>query len=134
MAPMPMSNDQALAYAHAHRDTSAGVVTATNKLRVPICRVVFLSLAHHESRVNQAGATEKSRGNLDPTEQPLLELGQDSLMMFPIVQAGASDMTVTAFGCDRTDKHLGRYVVDENKVVFQKTISLADQGKVVIAP
>ena len=131
--PMPMNNEQALAYAHAHRDPTIGVVTAVNQLRVPICRVVFLSIAHRESRVNQAGATEKERGNLDPTEQPLLAPGKDSIMTFPNVESGASDMAVTAFGCDRTEKHLGMYVVDENAVVFQKTISLADQGKVVIA-
>lgn len=131
-APMPMTNDQALAYAQAHRDPNMGVLTAVNKLAVPICRIVLLSVENRSSTVIQAGAHDPHHGDLDPRDEPLLEPGQDSLVTFD-KQPAANSMAVTAFGCDRTDKHLGKYVVDENKVLFEQTVAIADQGKLVIA-
>jgi len=131
MAPAPMTNDQALAYARAHRDTSIGVVTAVNSLGAPICRLVFLDVARREPFVNQAGPHERRRGNLDPSEQPLLAPGEKNLVSFPAT--GATNMVVTAFGCDRLEKHMGMYVVDENRVLFQQTVAVQDQGRVVLA-
>jgi hypothetical protein len=132
-APMPMTNDQALAYAQAHRDPNLAVVHAVNRLPVPVCRIVLLSVADRASWVDQAGPHDPHRGSLDPTEEPLLAPGENTLMTFGKSASNAADMAVTAFGCDRTDKHFGRYVTDENNVVFQKTVAIADQGTVVIA-
>ena len=111
MTPMaPMTNDQALAYAQAHRANDLGLVTATNRLGAPICRLVFLSSDHRSPFVNQAGATDPQRGNLDPTRHPLLGPGQESLVTFAKVGSAASGhdtMTVTAFGCFRNNKSVG---------------------------
>jgi hypothetical protein len=132
--PMPMSNEDALAYARAHRDPTIGVVTASNRLGVAVCRLVFLSLERHEPFVNQAGPTNRMRGNLDPSDEPLLKPGEQNLVSFPNdPNAPGGSMAVTAFGCERTDRHFGRYVVDEDTVVFQQTIAIRDQGQVVLA-
>jgi hypothetical protein len=129
--PVPMSNDDALAYARAHRDPNMGVLHAVNRLAVPVCRIVLLSLADHTSDVDQAGPHDPHRGNRDPSDEPLLAPGENTLMTF--TKSSAGDVAVTAFGCERTDRHLGRYVVDEDRVVFQRTVAIADQGTVVIA-
>jgi hypothetical protein len=128
-----MNNEQALAYARAHRDPTIGVLKASNHLTVPICRVVVLSVERREPFVNPAGPHERRRGCLDPSDEPLLVAGGDGLLSFPNDPNAAQqgNMVVTAFGCDRTDKHLGRYVVDENAVVFQRTLPMVDQGQVV---
>jgi hypothetical protein len=132
-APMPMTNEQALAYAQAHRDPNMGVVHAVNRLAVPVCRIVLLSVADRASWVDQAGPHDPHRGSLDPTDEPLLAPGENTLMTFGKSPSGAADMAVTAFGCERPDKHFGMYVTDENKVVFQRTVAIADQGTVVLA-
>ncbi len=128
--PLPMNDAQALDYARAHRDTTIGIVHATNSFAVPICRLVFLS-EHRTPLVNQAGPHERQRGNLDPSDAPLLAPGQNAIVTFPN-EPGA--MIVTAFGCDRTDKHMGMYVVDENRVLFQKTVAVRDQGRLDLVP
>ncbi|MFT3693992.1 MAG: hypothetical protein QM831_12685 [Kofleriaceae bacterium] len=133
--PAPMTNDQALAYAHAHRDPNLGALTATNQLGREVCRVVFLMPNDHKTFVVQKGPTDPNRGNLDPTDQPLLEVGEQSIMTMPLVpdQPGARSYIITAFGCDRPDRHHGMYVVDENKVLYQQTLALSDQAKLVLA-
>lgn len=130
--PTPMNDQQALAYAHAHPYTGGNMMTAVNHLAVPVCRLVFLAVEQRKPYVNQAGATDPNRGNLDPTDEPLLQPGKDSPVFFPNVTPSQSSMVVTAFGCERTEKHLGMYVVDQKAVLYQETVPVAVNATLVL--
>lgn len=111
-----------------------GMMTAVNSLTIPVCRVVIFSAAHHASYVNQEGPHSPTRGDLTPTEKPFLAPRGEAFVFFPDVpRSGATEhMVVTAFGCLRTEHPLGQYVTDERTQVFEKTLAIEPNGKLVI--
>jgi hypothetical protein len=136
--PMPMSDADAVAYAHAHPYTGGKMMTATNELGTPICRLVILAETGHDDQalvgkqyVNQAGASSPEKGNLDPADKPLLAIGENSPVFYPNVpDPQPASMVVTAFGCLRTRD--GMFFTDERTVLMQKSMAVAVNGKLTL--
>lgn len=136
--PMPMSNADALAYAHAHPYTGGKMMTAVNHLGTPVCRLTILAETGHDDRaligkqyVNQAGPSDPERGSLDPTDQPFLKARDESPVFYPNVpDPQPPEMVVTAFGCLRTRD--GQFFTDERTVLMQKHLPVAVNGKLVL--